>query len=160
MQIKEKAVAYLEFVLKDEAGEVLDSSKDHGPVAYIHGMGNLVSGLEAALLGKGAGDTIDVTLQPEEAYGIYNEDIVQEVPRSVLDGVDDLEVGMELVADTPDGQQVVYVKELTDETVTIDGNHPLAGEVLNFHVDVLSVREASPEEIDHGHVHGEHGHQH
>ncbi|WP_028972525.1 FKBP-type peptidyl-prolyl cis-trans isomerase [Spirochaeta cellobiosiphila] len=160
MKIADKAVAYLEFELKSETGEVLDSSSDHGPIAYIHGMGNLVPGLEKALEDKSAGDKIDIKLEPKEGYGIYNEELVQDVPKDYLKEIPDLAVGMELEGETEEGIQIVYVKEIGEDTITIDGNHPLAGKTLEFHVEVVSVREATSEEIEHGHVHGEHGHHH
>ena len=116
--------------------------------------------MESVLEGKSVGDQFNVSVQPEDAYGDHNEDLLHSVERSQFEGIDDLELGMQFQVDTDDGPMVVTVVEITDDKVTIDGNHELAGVPLNFDVTVRDVREATPEEIDHGHAHGDGGHEH
>ena len=160
MQIAKNKVAVIEYTLKNNDGEVLDTSEGGEPMAYIQGVGNLIPGLEDALEGKVVGDDVQVTIPPEKAYGIQNDDLVQVVERGVFQGVDDLQVGMQFQAQSDDGVQVIWIAKIEGDEVTIDGNHPLAGETLNFDVKVVEVRDASAEELDHGHVHGPGGHHH
>jgi len=160
MQIAKNKVAVIEYTLKNNDGEVLDTSEGGEPMAYIQGVGNLIPGLEDALEGKVVGDDVQVTIPPEKAYGIQNDDLVQVVERGVFQGVDDLQVGMQFQAQSDDGVQVIWIADINGDEVTIDGNHPLAGETLNFDVKVIEVRDASAEELDHGHVHGPGGHHH
>lgn len=159
MQIDKHAVATIDYTLIDDTGEVLDSSRGQDPLSYIHGVGSLIPGLEQALEGKEAGDSISVTIPPENAYGERNEDLVHVVERGQF-GVDDLQTGMRFRVQSEVGEQVVVVTNIDGDDVTVDGNHPLAGETLKFEVDVKAVREASPEELDHGHAHGPGGHGH
>jgi FKBP-type peptidyl-prolyl cis-trans isomerase SlyD len=161
MQITTNSVVAIHFVLSDTAGEVLDSSEEHGPLAYIHGQGQMIPGLEAALEGKSQGESFKVTIEPEEAYGVFNEELIQTLSRDDFQGVDKLEVGMQFEAQDPDGDDgVVTIASLDGDEVTVDGNHPLAGETLNFEIEINEVRAATAEELEHGHVHGPGGHQH
>ncbi len=160
MQIKENTVATIEYTLTDDSGEVLDTSRGSEPLSYIHGVGGLVPGLEAELEGKSAGDTLKVRIAPEDAYGERDEDLVARVPRSQMPGGADLEVGMQFQASGPDGGEVVTLVRVEDDAVWLDSNHPLAGMHLNFDVTVVSVRAATREEMQHGHVHGQGGHHH
>jgi len=160
MTIKQDSVVTIHYTLKDDAGEVIESSTSTGPVAYLHGHGNLIPGLERQLEGKSAGDSLSIQVSPAEGYGEYDERLVQNVPRRVMEGIPDIKVGMRLHAQTQEGVRTVTVTGVTDDMVTIDGNHPLAGKVLNFDIDVVDVRDATEEELSHGHVHGPGGHSH
>jgi len=157
MQISENKVVTIHYTLTNPQGDVIDSSRDGEPLAYIHGIGALVPGLEQELEGKAAGDSVAVTVQPEDGYGQRSEQLIQSVPREVfhLDG--DIEVGMRFQAETDHGIELVEVVAVNDQTVTVDANHPLAGETLNFDVEVVAVRDATADELEHGHVHGEGG---
>jgi len=154
MTIDDKSVVSIHYTLKNDDGETLDSSQGREPLAYLHGAGNLVPGLETALAGKAEGDQLQVTVEPEEAYGPANPDLVQAVPIAAFEGVEEVRPGMQFEAKGPDGQaQRVVVEEVREQEVVINGNHPLAGQVLHFDVTVEEVREATPEEIAHGHAH-------
>ncbi|MBU3069602.1 peptidylprolyl isomerase [Aestuariicella sp. G3-2] len=157
MTITAKKVASIHYTLKNDQGEVLDSSEGQEPLAYLQGFQNLVPGLENALEGKTAGDKISVVVSPEEGYGDKNPELIQELPRDMFGGIDNIEVGMAFHAETAAGQQVVEVIDIEGDTITIDGNHPLAGVDLHFDVEVLEVRDATEEELLHGHVHGDGG---
>lgn len=147
-------VVSIHYKLTNNAGETLDSSEGNEPLSYLHGAGNIIPGLENALTGKTQGDSLQVTVSPEEAYGERVEQLIQKVPMSMFQGVEQLEAGMVFQTQSPDGQtHLVTVTEIEDEEVTIDGNHPLAGQELNFDVTVESVRDATAEELEHGHVH-------
>jgi len=160
MQIsKHKAVA-IEYTLTNDSGEVLDTSEGQDPLSYLHGAGNLISGLEQALEGKATGDELKVTVSPEDAYGERMDELVQKVPRDRFEGADELEVGMRFQASSDRGDTLVTIAEVSDDEVTVDGNHPLAGQTLHFDVKIVDVRDASEEEIDHGHIHGPGGHDH
>lgn len=154
MQIADNKVALIHYTLTSIDGEVLDSSAGGEPLAYIHGMGHIVPGLEEELTGKQAGDKVNVEVGPEAGYGDINEELIQEVDRSAFDGVDTIEVGMRFMAQTAWGQQPVVVTAVSDETVTVDGNHPLASQTLKFDVEVVEVRDATDEELDQGHAQG------
>mgnify|MGYP003483588938 FL=1 len=160
MQIKENSVVSFHYTLTGKDGQVIDSSEGNQPLTYLHGVGQIVPGLENALLGKQAGDKMDVEVSAEEGYGEHHEFMVQQVPREAFQGVDDIEPGMQFQAQTPQGAMTVTVTAADEATVTVDGNHPLAGQSLFFAVEIVSVRDASEEEITHGHVHGEGGHHH
>lgn len=161
MQIADNAVVAIDYTLRNDEGEVLDSSEGAQPLVYLHGAGNIIPGLEQALVGKQAGDELKAGIEPEDAYGEYSVELVATLNRSMFEGVDELQVGMQFHASAPDGgMQVVTIRDLDGDQVTVDGNHPLAGQRLNFEVKVVSVRAASDEEVAHGHVHGEGGHHH
>jgi FKBP-type peptidyl-prolyl cis-trans isomerase SlyD len=158
MQISPNKVVHIHYTLTDNDGEVLDSSQGSDPMAYIHGMGNIISGLEEALTGRKVGDRFQVSVAPEEAYGVRDNDLVQKVPKSAFHGVDEVLPGMQFHAESSDGMQLVTVIEVEGDTVMLDGNHPMAGMTLNFDVEVTGIRDATSEELDHGHVHGAGGH--
>jgi FKBP-type peptidyl-prolyl cis-trans isomerase SlyD len=160
MQIAPNSVVTLHYTLKDNDGAIIDQSED-GSFLYLHGAMNIIPGLENALTGKSAGDELTVKVSPEEGYGEKMDERIQEVPKEMFENSDDIQVGTQFHAQSPDGQAVVVtVVEVKEEAVVIDGNHVLAGVELNFEVKIVDVREASAEEIEHGHVHGPHGHQH
>ena len=160
VQIENNSVATLHYTLKDNDGEIIDQSED-GSFVYLHGAMNIIPGLESALTGKAAGDSLSVKVSAEEGYGVHDENRIQEVPKDMFENTSDIQLGMQFHAQGPNGDTLmVTVAEIKDDTVVIDGNHPLAGKELNFEVKVVEVRSASEEEIEHGHVHGEHGHQH
>jgi FKBP-type peptidyl-prolyl cis-trans isomerase SlyD len=155
-----KAVS-IDYTLTNDAGEVIDSSAGGAPLVYLQGAGNIIPGLEKALEGKQVGDELTVAVEPEDAYGEYSAELVSTLSRSMFEGVDELEVGMQFHASAPDGQmQIVTIRDLDGDDVTVDGNHPLAGQRLNFQVKIVAIRDASQEEVAHGHVHGEGGHHH
>jgi FKBP-type peptidyl-prolyl cis-trans isomerase SlyD len=160
MQIATNCVAYIHYTLKDDAGTVIDSSSGGEPLAYLHGAGNIVPGLEKALEGKQAGEKLSVKVAPEQGYGVRDEAMVQQVPRRSFQGVRDLKAGMQFQAQTEQGPVAVTVTQVQGDMVTVDGNHALAGVTLNFDIEVAKVREATPEELIHGHVHGPGGHHH
>lgn len=160
MQIAERTVASFNYTLTNDAGEIIDSSEGRSPLAYLHGAGNIVPGLEKQMAGRKAGDRFDVVVAPEDGYGQPNPMLVQTVPREAFQGVDTIEVGMEFQAQTPQGPLSVVVSKVDADNVTVDGNHPLAGKTLHFAIEVTDVRDASVEELAHGHVHGPGGHHH
>ena len=160
MQIADKTVVSIHYTLTNTDGETLDSSLGQDPLVYLHGSNNIIAGLEAALLGKSAGDSLQVSVEPGDGYGELRDELVQEVDRSAFQGVDEIDVGMQFMAQTPWGEQPVTVVKVEGDNITLDGNHPLAGQVLTFDVEVVEIREASAEELDHGHVHGPGGHHH
>lgn len=160
MQISAKKVVFIHYTLTNDEKEVIDSSTGHGPLAYIHGMGNIIPGLEKALEGKTTGDKLQVSIPPEDAYGLRDEDLIHAVPVEAFHGVDKIEPGMQFQTDSPDGIQMVTVMEVEGDRVILDGNHPMSGLTLNFDVEVAEVRDATPEELAHGHVHGPGGHHH
>ncbi len=152
--IGDNLVVSMNYTLTNDAGEVIDSSAGGEPLNYLHGAGNIIPGLENALTGKVQGDKLNVRVEPAEGYGESNPDMIQAVPRAAFQGVESIEPGMEFQAAGPDGHsQVIKVKEVNGDEITIDANHPLAGEVLNFEVEIVGIRDASEEEIAHGHVH-------
>ncbi len=160
MQIAQNSVVAFHYTLTNDAGEVLDSSEGREPLTYLHGAGNIIPGLEKELEGRQAGDSLSAVVSPDEGYGEKQEQLVQEVPRDAFQGVEGIEPGMQFQAQTQGGPLMVTVTKVEGDTVTVDGNHPLAGQTLNFAVEIASVREASEEEVEHGHVHGEGGQEH
>jgi len=158
--IGENSVVTVNYTLTDDAGKVLDSSDGSKPMVYLHGAGTIVPGLEKALVGKGAGESLKVRVEPSDAYGELIPDGIKTIERSAFEGVDVVEVGMAFDAEAPDGtEQHIVVTKVEDDTVTININHPLAGVTLNFDIKILNVREATKEELEHGHSH-EDGHSH
>jgi FKBP-type peptidyl-prolyl cis-trans isomerase SlyD len=160
LQIARNKVVTIHYTLRDEQGTVIDSSGGRGPLAYLHGKGNIIPGLEQALAGKGAGDRLEVTIAPEQAYGVRDERLVQILPRSRFPEGAEVAVGMQMRASGPQGPRIVTVMKVERDFVTVDGNHPLAGRTLHFSVEVAEVRKATHEEVAHGHVHGPGGHHH
>lgn len=161
MTIAQHKVVSIHYKVVDVAtGETIDSSEGAEPMTYLHGEQNIIPGLEKALEGKQIGDEFDVTVEAADAYGEYSEERVQQVPREAFTGVEDIEPGMAFTAQTEQGPVNLIVIEVTEEIITVDANHPLAGKSLAFSVKVDSIRDASQEELDHGHVHGPGGHEH
>ena len=159
MQVARDTVVTIHYTLKNDAGEVLDSSAGGEPLAYIHGGGNIIVGLEEALEGKTAGDHIVVAIPAEKAYGAHDNGLVQQVPKRAFQ-TGEVKAGMRFTAQTEQGPRQVVVTRVAGDMVTVDGNHPLAGQALNFDVQITEVRVASDEELAHGHVHGAGGHDH
>jgi len=158
--IADQKVVSLNFTVKDGQEQIIDSSEGGSPLVYLHGQNNIIPGLEAALEGKAIGDEFDVTIEPAEGYGDYNEEILQVMPKEAFQGVETIEPGMVFTAQTQNGPVQLAVTKIEGEQVTVDPNHPLAGKTLNFTGSVIEVRDATEEELAHGHVHGEGGHQH
>lgn len=162
MQIAPNTVASLAYVLTDAQGNILDQADAQHPFMYLHGAHNIIPGLENALTGKQAGDELEVTIPPELAYGLKDDNLLQQVPRSMFAGADEEHIvpGAQFHAQTNAGMQTIVITAVNGDTITIDGNHPLAGETLNFKVKVLEVRAATKDELSHGHAHGPGGHHH
>ena len=154
MQAKADTVVSIDYTLKGNDGEVIDTSEGREPLAYLHGHGNIIPGLEKALEGKSEGEELQVKVEPEEGYGPHRDELVQQVSMEAFAGIDEVEPGMKFNAESAQGPLVVKVTEIEGDQVTIDANHDLAGEELNFDVTVRDVREASPEELEEGQVAG------
>jgi FKBP-type peptidyl-prolyl cis-trans isomerase SlyD len=154
MQVADNMAVSIHYTLTNDDGEVLDTSIGDEALVYLHGGGNIISGLEKALHGKVAGDKFNVRIAPEDAYGELMEEMVQVISRDMFEGIDNIEVGMQFHADVSSGSGVVTVVNIEDDDITIDGNHPLAGLALTFDVEVIDVRAATEEEAAHGHIHG------
>jgi FKBP-type peptidyl-prolyl cis-trans isomerase SlyD len=159
MLIADQKVVTIDYTLTDDQGEVLDTSRGQEPLTYIQGAGTIIPGLETALVGKAVGDDVKVTIAPANAYGERDEELVQAVPRNRFPS-GDITVGMRFHAQGEAGSQVVTVVSVDADNVTVDANHPLAGMTLAFDVKVVEVRDATADELAHGHVHGEGGHVH
>ena len=153
MQVADNMAVSIHYTLTNDEGEVLDSSIGDDVLVYLHGEGNIIPGLEQVLHGKSVGDKFNVRIEPEDAYGEFFEDRIQVIPRSMFEGIDELEAGMQFQAEVSDGPGIVTVVHVDGDEVTIDGNHPLAGIALTFDVEVIAVRAATAEEIAHGHIH-------
>lgn len=160
MQIAQNTVAAFHYTLTDDQGQVIDSSEGREPLTYIHGGGNIVPGLEKQMEGRSAGDKFTADVAPEEGYGVHHSELMQEVPREAFQGVEDIQPGMQFQGRGPQGEINVTVTKVENDKVFIDGNHPLAGKTLHFAIEVTDVRDASAEELEHGHVHGASGHHH
>lgn len=154
MQITKNKVASIHYTLRDNEGTVIDSSDGRDPLHYLHGAGNLIVGMEEGLEGKSKGEKLNLKISPEKGYGEKDENLVQQVPRAAFGG-QEVKEGMRF--STNQGG-VVTVTHVGLESITVDGNHPLAGVELNFDVEVMDVRNATSEELSHGHVHGPGGH--
>ena len=152
MEIAERRVAAIHYTLTNDAGEVIDKSPTDAPLTYLHGAGNIIPGLEKALVGKKAGDSLNADVAPEEGYGPRHDGLIQTVPRSAFEGVESVQPGMQFEARTPQGPLLVTVTKVEPEQVIVDGNHPLAGQNLHFAVEVAEVREASEAELNDGRV--------
>jgi len=160
MKIEDNKVVQIHYHLTDNDNNVLDSSAGRDPLAYIHGVGNIIVGLEKQLNGKTVGDKVKAVVEPAEGYGERDENLMQKVPKSGFQGDEELQVGMQVQVGTQQGTAIASVAKIEGEDVTLDINHPLAGVTLNFDVEVVDVRDATQEELDHGHVHGPGGHHH
>lgn len=157
MQIEPKKVVTIAYTLKDEAGEVIDTSVGGEPLLYVHGMGSLVPGLEKALDGRSVGDRFSVVLTPEEGYGKRDESLIRKIPiRKLPDGK--AAVGSRVRVQTDQGPAMLLVTAVRGDYATVDPNHPLSDKTLHFDVEVVGVRDATPEELEHGHAHGPGGH--
>ena len=150
MQIADNTAVSIHYTLTNDDGETLDSSIGSDALVYLHGKGNIIAGLEQALYGKAVGDKFNVRIEPEDAYGLFVEERIQVVPRQLFQGIDDLEVGMQFHADVG----IITIIDIDGNDITIDGNHPLAGVALTFDVEVVDIREATADELAHGHIHG------
>ncbi len=155
MVIADQKVVSIHYKLTNDDGTVLQESAADEPLSYLHGSGNIIPGLESALSGKTTGDKLSVSVEPEQGYGARNDALVQELPRKLFEGIDEIQEGMQFQAQSDQGAQVITVTKVDGDRITVDGNHPLAGQTLNFEVEVDSVRDATAEEISHGHVHKE-----
>lgn len=155
MQISDAKVVFIHYTLTSDAGELLDKSPEEEPMGYLHGAGNIIPGLESALTGMSAGEECDVTVEPEQGYGERDEALVQDMPIGAFDGAEEIEPGMRFQAESDQGMRVIEVMAVDGDVVTVDGNHPLAGELLSFKVKVDRVREATAEEVEHGHMHSQ-----
>jgi len=160
VHIEKNRVVSFNYTLRDDQGTVIDATGARGPLSYLHGKGNIIPGLEQALSGKAAGDKLDVTVAPEQGYGVRDERLVQIVARAKFGEVAGLAPGMQVRASGPKGPRIVTVVSVDRDFVTVDGNHPLAGRTLHFSLEVAEVRKATHEEISHGHVHGPGGNHH
>jgi FKBP-type peptidyl-prolyl cis-trans isomerase SlyD len=161
MQIADKSVVSFEYTLTDPAGKTLDTSVGREPLSYLHGASNIIPGLEAEMTGKQAGDAFKVTVPAAQAYGEREQQLIHPVPRASFPADAQIQVGQQFQARTPQGEsRVVTVTKVDPNEITVDANHPLAGVDLTFDVKVVNVRTATPEELQHGHVHGPGGHQH
>ena len=157
MKITKNTVVTMHYAVSDSEDTLIDSSYDHQPLAMIQGTGYMIKGLEVALEGHQKGDKFEVSVIADDAYGQRHDGFVQTVPKEMFAGIDDLQVGSQLRATTDEGEQTVIVVEMSDDSITVDGNHPLAGIDLKFDIEILDVREATEEELAHGHVHAEGG---
>jgi len=160
MKVTANSVVSLDYTLKNNAGEVLDSSQGREPLVYLHGVGALIPGLENEIAGMEKGQAKIVVVQPEHAYGIKSDDLLHVVPKSGFQGDEEMQEGMQVQLETEQGPAIATISKIDGEDVTLDLNHPLAGEVLTFDISIADVREATSEEIAHGHVHGPGGHHH
>ncbi|MCK9270845.1 MAG: peptidylprolyl isomerase [Bacteroidales bacterium] len=160
MKIAKNKVVGIHYTLTDDKGNTLDSSDGRDPLYYLHGNGNLIPGLERELENKQKDDDLKVTIQPEDAYGVRNDEMVYEIERSKFPDPNNVERGMTFTSHTKEGDINLTVVKIEGDNVTLDANHPLAGQELTFEVKVVDVRDASAEEIDHGHVHEPGAHHH
>ena len=161
MKVGKDKVVLMHYTLKNDAGDIIDSFDGADPLPFLQGHGNIIPGLESALEGSKVGDKLEVSIKPEEGYGVRMKDAIQEIPSSALKGVDEVKVGMQLQSQDKDGNAfLVNVTKIEDDKITVDGNHPLAGQTLHFSVSIESVRKAEAEELSHGHVHADGQHNH
>lgn len=160
MKVAKNTVVSIAYTLKDSDGNVLDTAEADAPLAYLHGCGNLIPGMEKALDNRDTGEKFEVVVPPEEGYGTFNDDLVWELDKDQFEDAGSLELGAQFVMETDDEQVLVEVVDIQDDFVVVDGNHELADETLHFEIEVVDVREATAEEIDHGHAHGPDGHDH
>ena len=161
MNIEDNKVVSFHYTLTDSEGQQLDSSRDHGqPMSYLQGAGNIIPGLEKAMLGKSAGDAFNVTVPPEEAYGPRNDANVQRIPLKRLGNMEKPRPGQVLGFQTEQGPVQVTVVKVGRFNIDVDANHPLAGKELTFDVEITEVRDATEEELNHRHAHGPGAHDH
>lgn len=154
MKIADNCVVFMNYTLTDDDGQTIDTNVGGDAMPYLHGCNNIVPGLEKALTGLGAGESATVAVQPEEGYGPVVPEAIQTIPKDAFGDIEDIQPGMQFQAQGPEGQvQVITIKDVTEEGILVDGNHPLAGKVLNFDVEIVEVRDATAEELEHGHPH-------
>ena len=158
MMISKDKVVTIDYSLTDEEGELIDSSVGEEPLVYLHGHHGSIPGLEQALAGRRVGDKLEVSIPPEEGYGDWDEDLVEVVGVEDFDDPEELEIGTQFETMTEEGTRLATVIDIEGDEITVDLNHPLAGMTLNFDVTVLEVRDATAEELAHGHVHGHGAH--
>lgn len=155
MKITANKVGIVHYTLKNGDGKTLDTSEGKPPLEYIHGKGNLIPGMENSLEGKEKGSKFQIVIEPKDAYGDKSDAMINEVPLSNFPEKDQVKAGVMFQSQTPQGIKVGTVIKIENETVTLDFNHPLAGETLHFQVEVVDVRDATEDELSHGHIHGE-----
>ena len=160
MSIEDQKVVSFHYTLLDEAGELIESSRERDPMSYLHGAGNIIPGLEREMTGKKAGDEFSVTVAPKDAYGEKAEANIQRIPIKRLGKMPTPKPGQVLSLQTHDGPVQVTVVKVGKFNVDVDASHPLAGQALTFEVTIEAVRDATEEEVSHGHVHGPGGHDH
>ena len=160
MNISKNSAVTMHYALKNDNGDDLGSSQGHEPMAYLHGCDNIVPGLEKALDGKKAGDKISAVVSPEEGYGVKNEDGIKKIDKDRFEGDEEISVGMQIQVDIEGNVSIASVTEIGEKEITLDLNHPLAGVTLHFEIEIMDVREATEDELSHGHVHGPGGHHH
>ena len=152
--IADGSVVTMHYKLVLDSGQVVDSSEGKDPLGYLHGAGNIVPGLEEAMTGKAAGESFDVKIDPDKGYGPRHDAAVQKVPKQAFPADAPLQAGLQFQAQGPDGQPLMgTIQAIEGEEGTVDFNHPLAGETLHFSIEVVSIRDATAEEKEHGHVH-------
>jgi len=155
MEIKKDRVVTIDYSLSDDVGRIIDSSEENEPLVYLHGNDNIIPGLERELEGKIPGEALSCSIPPADAYGERDESLVFKVNKKDFGDNVEVAAGMQFEAHGEDGTLIVTVVNVDGEEVTLDANHPLAGETLHFDIKVVDVREATPEELEHGHAHGE-----
>ncbi len=155
-----RRVFAIQYTLKSTTGEVLDASERDQPLMFLEGAGQIIPALESAIIHLLEGEKKSVKLSAENAYGVPHEKMKMDVPANELTHIPDLKVGSYLQLDLNEQTKVVRVTKITTELVSLDGNHPLAGQALEFDIEMILVREATEEELAHGHAHGLHGHSH
>lgn len=160
MKVQNNTVVTFDYTLKDADGNVLDSSDGGDAFSYLHGHGQIIPGLENALKDKEAGDSFEVVVEPQDAYGEYDEELVAAIPKEQFDPRIQIQPGMQFNAERNGKYYTLTVVEVQENHIIVDGNHPLAGMVLYFKIDVRDVRSATKEELEHGHAHGAGGHHH
>lgn len=148
------------YTLRSHSGEVLDASEANQPLPFLEGAGQILPALEKQVLLMAEGDKKKISLTAEEAYGPQRDNLIMDVDAKEFAHIPDLEEGAYLQLDLKDQIKVVRVTKMTPEKVTIDGNHPLAGQALEFDIEIVLIREATPIEITHKHAHGLHGTSH
>lgn len=160
MQVTNNTAVTINYTLTNDAGETIDSTNGSDPLVYLHGNGSIIKGLEKALSKRNVGDKFTVRIEPAEAYGEFSDDMIQVISKEMFDGIENLEVGMQFNAAVNSGTSIITITKIDGDDVTIDGNHPLAGQALNFDIEIVNVRLATKDEIAHGHIHGEGCHHH
>lgn len=160
MKIENNKVVGIEYTLKDKSGKIMDSNEGQELLYFIQGQGNIVPGLEKAMAGKSSGDSFEVVVKAADGYGEYNEELIRRIPLDVVKHLKNLEIGGMLQAQGPDGVEVLTITDINDKELVLNGNHPMAGHDLYFNIRVGEIREATKDEMEHGHAHGPDGHHH